>query len=154
LEKDLAGAYLDHPPLFASHPLENVVSLLTSADLRTILRRSADAVGSRGAVDGPRLLEQIAADGTVSAAARRWLEERLVIQTFDGPGAEQFVRTAMTLLEKQAIEREQQRLMKSILEAFREGDTERAEELTRMRDELFQRAKKKGPGDNAGEPNP
>lgn len=153
LEKDLAGAYLDHPPLFHSHPLENVSSLLTSADLRTILRRSADAVGSRGAVDGPRLLEQIAADGTVSAAARRWLEERLAIQTFDGPGAEQFVRTAMALLEKQAIEREQQRLMKSILEAFREGDTERAEELTRMRDELFQRAKKKGPGDNAGEPN-
>jgi DNA primase len=142
LEKDLVGAYLDHPPLFVSHPVENVVSLLTSADLRTILRRSADAVGSRGAVDGPRLLELIATDGTVSPAAKRWLEERLAIQTFDGPGAEQFLRMASELLTKQSIEREQQRLAKAILEALREGDTERAEELTRMRDELFQRAKK------------
>ena len=64
------------------------------------------------------------------------------IQTFDGPGAEQFLRMAMELLTKQSIEREQQRLAKAILEALREGDTERAEELTRMRDELFQRAKK------------
>ncbi len=141
LEKDLVGAYLDHPALFQSQPLENVVSLLTSADLRAILRRSSEAVAARGAVDGPRLRELIAEDGSVSPAARRWLEERLAIQTFDGTGAETFFRTAMSLLRRQSIEREQQRLGKAIQEALREGDSERAEELMRMRTELFQTAK-------------
>lgn len=141
LEKDLVGAYLDHPALFASHPLENIVSLLTSADLRAILRRSAEAVGSHGAVDGPRLRDLLATDSSVSTAAKRWLEERLAIQTFDGTGAETFFRTATSLLRKQSIEREQQRLAKAVQEALREGDTERAEELMRMRMELFQSAK-------------
>lgn len=144
LEKDLVGVYLDVPALLRSKPVENVSSLLTSADLRAILRRLAEAYESSGTAFGPMLMDLVRNDPGVSPRAVRWLEERLVIQKFDEASADNFHRSAVTLLRRQAIERELQRLAKAIQVALREGDNERAEELMRMRDELFQEAKKLG----------
>jgi DNA primase len=142
LEKDLVGAYLDAPGLLRTRPLENVLPLLTSADLRAILRRLADAYESSGTAHGPLLMDLVRADPGVSPRARRWLEERLVVQTFDDASAETFLRSAVTLLKKQSIEREQQKLARAVQAALREGDDARAEELMRLRGELFQDAKK------------
>jgi L-fucose isomerase-like protein len=68
------------------------------------------------------------------------LEERLALQTFDAERTESFLESALPLLRRQQIEREQRELMRKIQEALREGETERASDLMKLRDELFRAA--------------
>lgn len=132
IEKDVVGAILDHPALLSSSDAVMIDTLLTSDDLRGILRNAARMVGSRGAVDAPALLASMG-----EGPARTWLEERLSVQTFDAAGAESFLRTAMPHLRKRRIERELRSLMPLIKQALLVGDSERATELMRRRDELY-----------------
>jgi DNA primase len=132
IEKDVVGAMLDHPSLLRSSDAVMIDTLLTSDDLRGILHSAARMVGSRGVVDAPALLASMA-----EGPARTWLEERLSVQTFDAAGAESFLRTAMPHLRKRRIERELRSLMPLIKQALLSGDSERATELMRRRDELY-----------------
>lgn len=144
LEKDLVGAYLDHPALVHAIPPEEAIRLLTTGDLRAILRHSAASAYARGTIDGPSLLESVVADSSVSVGARRWLEERLAVQTFDATSAEPFVRRAMEVLERQSVERELKRLALAIRRARESGDLELADELTREHTALFRKGGGRG----------
>lgn len=144
LEKDVVGAYLDHPALVHAIPPDEVSRLLTTGDLRAILRHSAASAYARGTVDGPTLLAAVTADSSVSPAAIRWLEERLAVQTFDAASAEPFVRRAIELLERQNVERELKRLALAIRRARDAGDLELADELTREHTALFRRGGGRG----------
>lgn len=139
LEKDVVQAYLDHPALFATLPIDEISTLLTSGDLRAILRHSAASAIARGTVDGPALLAAVLVDPSVSPAARQWLEERLVVQTFDATSAEPFVRRAVELLGRQQIERELKELASAIKRANDAGDLGLAEELMREHTALFRK---------------
>lgn len=132
IEKDVVGAMLDHPALLGSSDAAMLDALLTSDDLRAILRNAASMVGSRGVVDASALLASMG-----EGPARTWLEERLAVQTFDAAGAESFLRTAIPHLRKRRVERELQSLMPLIKQALLSGDSERATELMRRRDELY-----------------
>jgi DNA primase len=133
LEKDAVAACLDQPALLSSSEAEHLDTLLTSGDLRVILRTAARMVEMRGVVDASALVAAIG-----EGPARAWLEERLSVQTFDDEaGAKSFLGTALRLLHRRRIEREIRALDPRIREALREGDTERATELIRRRDELY-----------------
>ncbi|MDQ3033166.1 MAG: DNA primase [Myxococcota bacterium] len=132
IEKDVVGAMLDHPALLGSSDAAMLDALLTSDDLRAILRNAARMVGSRGVVDASALLASMG-----EGSARAWLEERLSVQTFDAAGAESFLRTAMPHLRKRRVERELRALTPLIKQALLAGDSERATELMRRRDELY-----------------
>lgn len=135
IEKDVVGAMLDHPALLGSSEAGMLDALLTSEDLRAILRHAARMVGSRGVVDASALLASLG-----ESPARTWLEERLSVQTFDAAGAESFLRTALPHLRKRRIERELRALAPLIKQALVRGDSERATELMRRRDELYRMA--------------
>lgn len=145
IEKDVVGAMLDHPALLSSSDAVMMDTLLTSDDLRGILHRAAQMVGSRGVVDAPALLASMG-----EGPARTWLEERLSVQTFDAAGAESFLRTAMPHLRKRRIERELRSLTPLIKQALLAGDSERATELTRRRDELYRMGNVGAAGSSAG----
>lgn len=144
LEKDIVGAYLDHPALAHTIPPEQASSLLTTGDLRAILRHSAASTFARGTVDGPTLVAAVTADASVSPAARRWLEERLAEQKFDAASAEPFVRRAMDLLERQRIERDLKGLATAIRRAREAGDLSLADDLTREHTALFRKGGGRG----------
>lgn len=145
LEKDVVGAMLDHPPLLRSSDAAMLDALLTSDDLRAILHDAARMVGSRGVVDASALLASVE-----EGPARTWLEERLSVQTFDAAGAESFLRTALPHLRKRRIERELRALAPLIKQALLAGDSERATELMRRRDELYRMGATGGGGTGAG----
>jgi len=137
IERDLVGCLLDQPTVFDTATAENVPELLTSREMAAIFRAALRLASVQETVDASSLLVAIEEEGVGEGPARKWLEERLAIQTFDLPGAQAFLRSAMSLLRKQQIEREQRELMRRIQEALREGDQDRANELMRLRDALF-----------------
>jgi DNA primase len=137
IERDIVGCLLDQPGVFDTARAEKIPELLTSREMEAIFRAALRLSSVHGTVGAPALLAEIEKEGVGEGPARRWLEERLAVQTFDAPSAEAFLETAMPLLRKQQIEREQRELMRRIQEALREGDQERAAELMKLRDALF-----------------
>jgi replicative DNA helicase len=137
VERDLVGCLLDQPEAFEAAVAEKIPELLTSREMEAIFRAALRLASVHGTVDASSLLAEVEKDGVGDGPARRWLEERLAIQTFDAASAKSFVETAMPLLRKQQIEREQRELMRRIQEALREGNQELAAELMKLRDALF-----------------
>jgi DNA primase len=137
VERDLVGCLLDQPEAFDDAVAEKIPELLTSREMEAIFRAALRLASVHGTVDASSLLAEVEKDGVGDGPARRWLEERLAIQTFDAASAKSFVETAMPLLRKQQIEREQRELMRRIQEALREGNQELAAELMKLRDALF-----------------
>lgn len=137
VERDLVGCLLDQPQAFDSATVEKIPELLTSREMEAIFRAALRQASVHGTVVASSLLEALEEDGLTHGPARRWLEERLAIQTFDAASAQSFLETAMPLLRKQQIEREQRELMRRIQEALREGNQELAAELMTLRDALF-----------------
>jgi DNA primase len=140
VERDLVGCFLDQPLAFGAARAEKVLTLLTSHEMEAILRAALRLSGVSGTFDAPSLLVEIEREGVGPGPARRWLEERLALQTFDAERTESFLESALPLLRRQQIEREQRELMRKIQEALREGETERASDLMKLRDELFRAA--------------
>jgi replicative DNA helicase len=137
IERDLVGCLLDQPQVFDPARAEKIPELLTSREMEAIFRAALRLSSVHGTVDASSLLAEVEAEGVGDGPARRWLEERLAVQTFDAAAAEAFLGSALPLLRKQQIEREQRELMRRIQEALREGDQEKAGELMRLRDALF-----------------
>lgn len=140
VERDVVGCFLDQPEAFDAETLEILPDLLTSREMAAILRAARRLAAVSRPVVASSLLVAVEEEGVAHGPARRWLEERLAVQIFDLPGARAFLRTAMPLLRKQQIEREQRELMRKVQQALREGDEERATELMRLRDALFRAA--------------
>jgi DNA primase len=137
IERDLVGCLLDQPEAFEATVAEKIPELLTSREMEAIFRAALRLASVHGTVDASSLLAEVEKEGVGDGPARRWLEERLAVQTFDAASAKSFVETAMPLLRKQQIEREQRELMRRIQEALREGNQELAAELMKLRDALF-----------------
>ncbi|MBN8609218.1 MAG: DNA primase [Deltaproteobacteria bacterium] len=137
VERDLVGCLLDQPHAFDAATAEKIPELLTSREMEAIFRAALRQASVHGTVVASSLLEDLEKDGLTHGPARRWLEERLALQTFDAASAQSFLETAMPLLRKQQIEREQRELMRRIQEALREGNQELAAELMTLRDALF-----------------
>ena len=133
LEKDVVGAILDWPELASSSDAEKLPDLLTSADLRGILRHTTRMVASGGVIHASELLAAIG-----ESPARPWLEERFARQELDDLGTATLrLRDAIGILTRQWVEREQIQLMREIKQARLAGDEARALELERRRIELF-----------------
>ncbi|MBX7193049.1 MAG: DNA primase [Sandaracinaceae bacterium] len=137
VERDLVGCFLDQPQVFDAAVTEKIPELLTSREMEAIFGAALRQASVHGTVDASSLLVEIEKDGVGAGPARRWLEERLAVQTFDAASAQTFLETAIPLLRKQQIEREQRELMRRIQEALREGNQELAAELMTLRDALF-----------------
>lgn len=137
VERDLVACALDQPGAFEGQDLEKISELLTSREMEAILRAALRQANVHGTVVASSLLDSVEGEGVVGKPARSWLEERLALETFDATSARTFLDTAMPLLRKQQIEREQRELMRRIQQALREGDQERARELIQLRDALF-----------------
>jgi DNA primase len=137
IERDLVGCLLDQPQVFDAARAEKIPELLTSREMEAIFRAALRLSSVHGTVGASSLLAEVEREGVGDGPARRWLEERLAVQTFDATAAEAFLETALPLLRKQQIEREQRELMRRIQEALREGDQEKAGELMQLRDALF-----------------
>lgn len=137
VERDLVGCLLDQPQAFDPAVAEKIPELLTSREMEAIFRAALRQTSVHPTVVASSLLEEVEREGVGAGPARRWLEERLAIQSFDAASAQSFLETAMPLLRKQQIEREQRELMRRIQEALREGNQELAAELMQLRDALF-----------------
>jgi DNA primase len=137
VETEALGLLLDQPTLLGSSDAATVDGLLTSEDLRVILRTASRMVESRGAVDAVTLLTAVG-----DIPARTWLEERLPVQTFnDRDAAEKHLQSVLLpKLEKDAIKREMQSLTQQIARSRRGGEHDVADEMTRRLYELGQRA--------------
>jgi DNA primase len=131
VEKDIVGAFLDQPALFGGDGGERVIALMTSPELRSILRAAARMIEDRGHIDAPLLLAG-AAEG-----AREWLGGRLAKQDHDLTSAESFLTSALALMRKEQLARDLRELERSIKEALRSGEQDKAMSLMRQRDELF-----------------
>lgn len=135
LEADLVGAFLDHPSLGRTDLGPDVERLLTSEDLRAIFRSAVRLAGPR-VVDATSLLSE-----HEESPARAWLEERLVVQTFEEEEeARAFVERTVPVLVKQRARIELRRLDRAIRDARRTGDDAWAEALLRRKVEVFQSA--------------
>jgi DNA primase len=137
IEKDVVGALLDAPVLFGGDGGERFVELMTSAELRSVIRAAARMVEDRGSIDAPLLLAG-AAEGV-----RTWLAGRLAKQEHDLAAAQTFLAGAVQRLSNEAVGRRRNELERAIKEALRSGEIERATVLMRERDELFRTAGKK-----------
>jgi len=126
------GALLEHPELFASAEAQRLVGLLTDSDLRAIFLVTAQMFEQRGGVDALTLLDQLSGNG-----ARAWLGERLSgVPEFDRERAERVLIEGMPLLERDQKNEQRVQLKREIQLAIQTGDVARAQELTRLRDEL------------------
>lgn len=133
LQSELVGAIIEFPELVRSADAEKLGELLTSPEIRAIFLAVSRMARSREAVDGPALLAEL--DGN---PACEWLEKRLAVDTYgDIEGARRALRDGVPRLAKRNIERELPRLGQLILEARREGNDARADELMHERDALF-----------------
>ncbi len=137
IERDLVACFLDQPGAFEGLEPEKFSELLTSREMEAILRAALRLASVAPTFAASSLLDEIERDDVVGGPVRRWLEERLAVQTFDAAGARAFLAMAMPLLQKQRIEREQRDLMRRIQQALREGDPDQAAELMQLRDALF-----------------
>lgn len=133
IERDVVGALLDQPILFGGDGGERFVELLTSAELRAVVRMGARMMEDRGGIDPPLLLAG-AAEGL-----REWLGGRLAKPEHDLAGGEAFLANALTRLRAEAVARRRNELERAIKEALRAGETDRATELMRERDALFRK---------------
>lgn len=132
IERDAVAACLDEPALLLSDEAKKLDELLTSGDLRVILRTAAGMVEKRGVVDASALVAAIG-----EGSAKSWLEGRLAVQRLEGAGAKSVLDDALRVLLRKRIEREIRALDPQIKEALCEGDLERATALMRRRDELY-----------------
>jgi len=138
IERDLVGCLLDQPGVFDPVTAENVPELLTSREMAAIFRAALRLASVHGTVDAPSLLVAIEEEGVGEGPARRWLEQRLVIQEFtDAASTEAFLKSALSRLRMQQIERETRELGRRIHEARREGDNDKAAELMQLQMALF-----------------
>jgi len=132
LQCQVLSALLDQPSLFATQEAQRLDELLTDSDLRAIFRVTAQMVGQRGEVDAPALLEAV-----MSNPARAWLGERLSgASEYDLELARAALRDGLPRLEEKLREHQRADMKREIQIALRAGDVQRAEELTRLRDEL------------------
>lgn len=131
IEKDVVGALLDCPVLFGGDGGERFVELMTSPELRSLVRAAARMVEDRGSVDAPLLLAG-AAEGV-----RDWLGGRLARQEHDLAAGQAFLTNALARLRAEAVARRRGELEREIKDALRSGDVDRATALMRERDQLF-----------------
>ncbi|MFT3921511.1 MAG: DNA primase [Myxococcales bacterium] len=126
------GAMLDCPALFRKQEAHQLAELLTDSDLRAIFLVTARMVEERGDVDARSLLEHLAQN-----PARTWLAKRLSsTPELDAERAEQVWIKGLPLLDRDRRDEQRARLKREIQIALQSGDTQRAQELTRQRDEL------------------
>jgi DNA primase len=139
LEARVVGAFIDWPSIHTEPVAERARALLTSAELRAILERTAEWAETRG-VRASALLHELE-DGP----ARTWLEHRLAVQHFeDAASARGFVERALPSLERDRAKEEQRRIRAELNDARRSGDDERAASLMRRMNDLFQSAGRAG----------
>lgn len=131
IEKDVVGALLDVPALLGSELGISAASLLTSDCLQRVAREAARAVGSSGVIDAAALVAKAGAE------ANEWLAERLGAPAFDAEGAESFLKSAVPHLRQRRVNCELRALAPLIKQALIRGDSDRAAELMRRRDELY-----------------
>jgi hypothetical protein len=126
------GALLEHPELIRKVEAERLVTLLTDSDLRAIFLVTAQMLEQRGEVDALALLEELRGNG-----AHAWLGGRLSAEPeFDLERAERVLIEGLPLLERDRKNEQRVRLKRDIQIAIQTGDVARAEELSRLRDEL------------------
>jgi DNA primase len=132
LQTELLGVLLDRPVLFATPHAGRLEGLLTSPELREVFRAAAGAVQESGALDVSALVSALS-----GSSALPWLNARLAAQTYtDRDDAEEVLEKGLRSLEKQDLDQQSRRLASEINEAWRNGDSMRALELTKQRDEL------------------
>ena len=131
IEQDVVGALLDCPALIGGDGGERFMELMTSPELRSVLRAAARMVEDRGSVDAPLLLAG-AAEGV-----REWLAGRLARPEQDLASAQVFLSSALTRLRAESVARRRGELERAIKEALRSGEVDRATELMRERDTLY-----------------
>jgi hypothetical protein len=118
--------------LFQKPEVRQLAELLTDSDLRAIFLATARMVEQRGDIDARALLEDLKSNG-----ARAWLGKRLSAGAmFDAAGAERVLIEGLPLLERDRRNERRAQLKREIQIALQSGDRERAQELTRQRDEL------------------
>ena len=131
-QRHVLGAVLDHPELCRKPEAERLVTLLTDSDLRAIFLVTAQMLEQRGEVDALALLEELSNNG-----ARTWLAEWLSSAPhYDLERAEREFLAAIPWLERDLREEQRAQLKRDIQIAIQTGDVARAQELTRLRDEL------------------
>jgi DNA primase len=139
LQLELLGALLDKPGLFASENAEKVKELLTVSELQSIFSAAAAQFEEHGALNAPRLFEQL--PELTGHPALDWLRERLSLETYsDDTQAGEVLRRGIPFLGKQKIERELQQLAQQAQLARQRGDETEAITLTRQRHELAKQA--------------
>jgi hypothetical protein len=122
---------LDRPALLVSGYASELEGLLTSAELRDVLRAATASTQENGALDLTALFSALQDN-----PALPWVKERLALQTYrDNDDAEQVLQKGIPLLVTKLAEQERD-LGKQILEARRNGDDAGAVRLTKQRDEL------------------
>lgn len=126
------GVLLEYPELFANPEAQRLAGLLTDSDLRAIFLVAAQMFEQRGEIAALALLEQLEGNG-----ARAWLGERLsAVPEYDRERAERVLIEGLPLLERDYRNEQRVQLKREIQLAIQTGDAARAQELTRLRDEL------------------
>lgn len=88
-------------------------------------------------IGGPRSSASARAPKLSGPGASAWLEARLAIEKYEELGlATRVLEDGVAKLEKQALQQKRRELERRILEARRQGDDAKADELTRERDVL------------------
>ena len=130
LEGELVGALLDQPELFASEEAEILLDVLTSPDLRAILTAAREAV-NRGRIDAAALLAAVG-----QQPLKRWLEERLSLEKYDGVAAQRVLSDGLPRLKLAGLHAALTEVKQQVLQARRRGDDPGAIALQRRVDEL------------------
>jgi hypothetical protein len=126
------GALLDSPALFQRQEAHQLAELLTDSDLRAIFLVTARMVEERGDIDARSLLEHLAQN-----PARLWIAGRLSsAPELDEERATRVLIQGVPLLERDRRDEQRAKLKREIQIALQSGDTQRAQQLTRQRDEL------------------
>jgi hypothetical protein len=131
-QRIVLGALLDCPTLCQRSEAHQLAELLTDSDLQAIFLATARMVEQRGEIDAPTLLNELS-----NNPARTWLGRRLSTSPeLDAERAERVLIEGLPLLERDRRDEQRAKLKREIQIALQSGDVQRAQELTRLRDEL------------------
>ncbi len=135
IEKDVVGALLDCPVLFGGDGGERFVAVMTSPELRSVVRAAARMVEDRGSIDAPLLM------AGAGEGVQEWLGKRLARPEHDLASAQRTLSDSMKHMVSTNRTQRLDELRREIIVAHRNGETDRALALTNEREALFRQAK-------------
>ncbi|MDB4987158.1 MAG: primase [Myxococcaceae bacterium] len=134
-QREALELVLTQPALVEEPEAQRLAELLTDSDLRAIFSTTARMFAQRRGIDAPTLLAELSSNGAQAWLVGR-LEQGLGVSEIVLEQAKERLAAALPWLEQDFKKERRAEIRLEIEAAYKTGDQARAQELTRLREEL------------------